>query len=621
MKIPSLRYLIRKTKNTIVRFPFTILIAIVGTIAAFYVIDFNYSEYTDYTNWYHLIMTCTIGLPMFIAITFFSERLEITSFFKLIIRVLGFIFLLLYFLTLPDLIIEKHFVRIVLYFIGFHLLVSFSPFIGFRQHNAFWQFNKGLFLRFLLTLLYAGVLYTGISLAILAIDQLFNADIRPEWYLRLWIIIIGVFSVCFFLTGIPKYFHKLESYNVYPKGIKIFTQYILIPLVAIYAIILYVYFSKVIITQEWPVGWVVYLVLGYSLLGIFSFLLLYPIYNEAQNKGVKLFTKIFSYSLFPLLVMFFIAIVKRVSEYGFTEKRLFVILLGIWLIFINFYLIYNKFTKIKMVPISLAVIAFLSVSGTWNVFKISKWNQKQRLETLLLKNNLLKDGKVVKTSQQISITDDVEICSIITYLADMHGHTSLQSFFTPNLDTVFKTDSARYYSSYEGIYKLTDYMGIEYNLYTPYRENGEIQYSFSCQYETTNMPLKVSEYDYFVNYRSYFYNYDNKQTDTVINTNYTLADSSKMNIAFLPQKGKLQILLNDTTISFDVFSFMNQLINTQKNAKNGYLQVNKKDMILNYEGRKAFYKVMFIYLSGNKNNNSFSIINEIQADILIAVEK
>ena len=135
------------------------------------------------------------------------------------------------------------------------------------------------------------------------------------------------------------------------------------------------------------------------------------------------------------------------------------------------------------------------------------------------------------------------------------------------------------------------------------------------------MPLKVSEYDYFVNYRSYFYNYDNKQTDTVINTNYTLADSSKMNIAFLPQKGKLQILLNDTTISFDVFSFMNQLINTQKNAKNGYLQVNKKDMILNYEGRKAFYKVMFIYLSGNKNNNSFSIINEIQADILIAVEK
>lgn len=615
MKIPSLKYLTRKSKNTLIRFPFAILVAVIGTISAIYVVDFNNDDYSNYSNLYHLIMTCTIGFPMFLAITIFSERLEVTKMFKFVIRTSGFVFLLFYFLSLPDIILTKHIIRFVVYFLGFNALVSFSPFIGFEKHNAFWQFNKSLFIRLLLTALYAGVLYIGISLAMLAVDKLFDVNIKGEYYARLWIFIVGIFSVWFFLSGIPKYYEKLESVNIYPKGIKVFTQYILIPIVTIYALILYAYFTKVIITQNWPVGWVVYLVMGYSFLGIFSFLLLYPIYNIEQNKGIRIYTKSFFYSIFPLLVMLFISISKRVSEYGYTENRIFVILAGLWLVFISVYLILKKYNKIRMVPVSIVIIAFISVSGPWNVFKISKWNQKQRLENILVKNKILVDGKVVKSDKAIDSKDDVDICTILTYLVDVHGHQLIQPYFTQNLDTIFNRDSVRYYSSYDGVRELTEIMGIEYNIFES--SNLTNQLSFTCQSNDNEMPLLVKGYDYLIKYHTYYYNNIKDNADTLLTNVYKITDSTELKIVLNPKEGMLTINQYDTLINYNIFNLMNQLNNAKKTGSYGYYQSQKEDMTVLINSGKVNYKIIFTSLSGNKEKNAIVLINDIQADILV----
>src|SRR6185436_11103061 len=71
--------------------------------------------------------------------------------------------------------------------IGFHLLVAFVAYWRGREPNAFWQFNRALFLRFLLAGLYAGVLYTGLTVALIAIDQLFKAHVSEKVYFRLWL--------------------------------------------------------------------------------------------------------------------------------------------------------------------------------------------------------------------------------------------------------------------------------------------------------------------------------------------------------------------------------------------------------------------------------------------------
>ena len=81
--------------------------------------------------------------------------------------------------------------------------------------------------------------------------------------------------------------------------------------------------------------------------------------------------------------MFFIAIFKRIHEYGITENRFFIILLGVWIAFNAGFIIFTKYKMIRIVPISLALIAVLSINGPWNVFKISKGQQLHRFETIL----------------------------------------------------------------------------------------------------------------------------------------------------------------------------------------------------------------------------------------------
>ena len=157
--------------------------------------------------------------------------------------------------------------------------------------EAFWEFNKTLFLRILISALYTAVLYIGLVVAMAAIDQLLEIDIDDDRYLQLFIFQVGIFNTWFFLSGIPKFNNTSELEIEYPKPLKVFVQYVLIPLVTVYIAILYVYTGKIIIQWELPNGWVSYLVLSFSIAGILSLLLLFPIRNQKENTWIRIYSK------------------------------------------------------------------------------------------------------------------------------------------------------------------------------------------------------------------------------------------------------------------------------------------------------------------------------------------
>jgi Domain of unknown function (DUF4153) len=136
--------------------------------------------------------------------------------------------------------------------------------------NAFWIFNKRLFLRILTTFLYSLVLFIGIGLALEAMERLFNLDIRSEIYEDCWWVLGGLFSVWFFLAGFPKSYENPQVISYYPKGLKIFTQYVLLSLVTIYLLILYAYTFKIIFAAHYPVGWVAWMVMFFAVAGILT---------------------------------------------------------------------------------------------------------------------------------------------------------------------------------------------------------------------------------------------------------------------------------------------------------------------------------------------------------------
>ena len=75
---------------------------------------------------------------------------------------------------------------------------------------------------------------------------------------------------------------KMDIEIDYPIGLKYFTQYVLLPLVAIYLGILIAYEAKIAIQWSLPQGWVSIMVLASAIFGILAFLLIYPRQRSQQ---------------------------------------------------------------------------------------------------------------------------------------------------------------------------------------------------------------------------------------------------------------------------------------------------------------------------------------------------
>src|SRR5690606_23352918 len=242
-------------------------------------------------------------------------------------------------------------VRLGLFIFAFHHLVAFAPFIKRGVNSDFWHFNKALFMRFLTAVLYSASLYAGLAVALFGVEELFNRDLPSEIYGQLFVLVAVGFNTLFFLAGVPTVFEAMPTTAPYPKGLKIFTQYVLIPLMTVYLVILLVYEIKILVEWEMPKGIVASLILGYAVFGVLSLLLIWPIHNADGNRWVRFFSKSFYLTMIPLILLLALAVYQRVSYYGFTEKRYILMALTVWLAAITVYFLYFRKDDIRLIPV------------------------------------------------------------------------------------------------------------------------------------------------------------------------------------------------------------------------------------------------------------------------------
>ena len=318
IEFQSFTLIYKNAAATFVRFPFTILRAGLGDVVGIMLVESD-KQFQEYVL-QKMGMIAALGLPLFTALAFYADKNLWDKSKRYGLQTAGMALLAIYYFSLPENAEspEYHLQRFMLLIISFHFLVAFIPFIGGNQVQGFWQFNKSLFLRFLTAALYSYVLYIGLAIALLALDYLFGVDIIWKSYMKLWIVIASVFNTWFFLTGVPADLNDLNNTQEYPKGLKVFTQYILLPLVALYFLILITYEFKIIFEWNLPKGWVSQLVLWFSVVGILSLLLLHPLRERTESKWIKVFSKWFFRLLLPLLGMLFVSLCVRISDYGIT---------------------------------------------------------------------------------------------------------------------------------------------------------------------------------------------------------------------------------------------------------------------------------------------------------------
>ncbi len=444
--------------------------------------------------------------------------------------------------------------------IALHLLISFAGFIPRAyDQDEFWEFNKQLFLRILTAGLYSIVLYTGLSLAILAVDNLFNVEFNRNIYLYLFFVIAGIFNTIFFLAGIPETNNKEVPLTLnYPKGLKTFTQFILLPLISVYLIILICYEAKILVTLSLPVGWVSYLVLIFALFGILSFLLVLPIAKETENLWIRTFNRWFYYSLIPLLGLLFWAILYRINLYGFTPDRYYVLLLAILLSIIVSYFLIQKHPKIKFIPISMYLGALFSLVGPQSADTVSKNSQLSRFE------------EYVKRSQKEKLTfeEEKDLSSIVDFIKKNYDVKMLLPITNNKLDVLIKNQKN------PSSFSIMEALGLGYR--SPYDTKPDASDNFYYSYSTKEIQ-NIHGYDISF---EYYKGLDLTCTDCIKinNVNYSILSVEK-NYGF-------DLKINQDIIPLKLSDFINTNYLLFKNRDNNNISQRiespKYSILINY---------------------------------------
>ncbi|MVN90671.1 DUF4153 domain-containing protein [Mucilaginibacter aquatilis] len=436
MKFISLKNLVQGAAAVLKRFPLEVLFALTGTVAAIVNIELNSIDYDGQGLCWRLITGANLGLLLSLSATLYSESHGLSKGKLWLLRLLAVLLTCAITWSINPFEQKTDILRFLLLSFAFHLLVAFAAFTKGNTVQSFWQFNKTLFLRFLTSALYSAVLFIGLAAAIGAINFLFNANFEWDTFATLWVLIVGLFSTTFFLAGVPASTEALNEDYSYPKGLKIFTQYVLIPLATVYVIILLAYEGKILISWQLPKGLVSSLILGYAVFGILSNLLVYPIRNQDDNKWIKTFSKSFYLLLLPLIVLLFVATGTRVFTYGVTELRYFLVVLAFWLLFISIYFLISKKQNIKLIPISLCLLTLVSVYGPLSAFNVAKMSQLRILKDIFIKNKAFSNLKFKPVSNSISKRDGNHAVAVIDYLVSQHDITVLQPYFKKDLKKV-----------------------------------------------------------------------------------------------------------------------------------------------------------------------------------------
>ncbi|MBE4949111.1 DUF4153 domain-containing protein [Chryseobacterium culicis] len=568
------RETLNRANEVIFRYPMILVMALSASAGAICIAETERSEITAYIKF--TICSC-LGISLMFALKMLSQRIGK----ELLLYISGIVFLSGFYLILPDK--KSGFTEIYIYTIAVtallsHLLVSFAPFLEKDRELRFWQYNKNLFINTFLTAVFTGVLTGGVELAILAVDQLFDLSFHSRVYRDTFFVLAILGSSFIFLLFNDKGLNNLEQDGKYPVILKFFTQFILIPLLLIYAAILYLYSFKILIHWELPRGWVSYLVLAYSTVGILALLLVYPLKEENARSWVKIFSKVFYYTIVPLIVLLFTAVFTRILEYGYTEPRYFVLLLALWLLSIVVYSIFSRKATIKFIPISLFLFgAFALIFPYLNAFSVANRSQKKQLMNILNQNQLI-SAATINFSKKVNDTIRNEIADKFVFLAERKQ----VEFLSKLLNEKDRTELANHISAGE-------FYTVRYDIQNKFSDvNVTVK---NRPYETNRLVLvrekqavELENYQYLIS----FYRYS-RDPQTLNEDEFELKDQ-------LTDKSSLKLILN----SEQEVDFGPQIIRLFEENKNKTGNVKIPEIAMESDLGKYHVKLIFNEITREK---------------------
>ncbi|MHA1559001.1 MAG: DUF4153 domain-containing protein [Alphaproteobacteria bacterium] len=430
----------------------------------------------------HYLAILFFGGSWFLASKLFAESKNLKQHYYYIFSILIFSILATCIYKLPNISWQS-----VLLCEGLGCLIFIFPFLNTNFENEqIWAFNYRIIIQLFYAFAVSIILLIGISVILFSLDYLFSITIHSNQFLYSSIIVKSFIAPIIFLSGIPTRFdEKIDKKNT--EIIRILLEYVVIPILLIYAVILYAYIIKILMAQSLPRGRIIYLIGSFSCINV----LVYLIGNVLDGKLISLFKNhIFKILICPLCLMAF-SIYIRINQYGLTEGRYIVSLCLVWLFsIVIFSFIKNRGHLIKFVYLSLSFLTIVGAFGPWSVVNLSTYSQVQRLKTVLQKNELLVDGLInPKKDQNISMKDQKSIVSILRYIATANKTEKIKSWFSKFPDSNMNKRINEYVSPREA-YKIADMIAKDIGI----SNKVDVQYNFHYTAENSEI-ISTNGYD------------------------------------------------------------------------------------------------------------------------------
>jgi hypothetical protein len=423
-------------KETLLRFPAAILASAASTVLLIVMTNFLPLYFDTEEVMGRLAQVAALGFPMFLCCALLAESVKKPfRFMNLALHLAALIILTVYYFAFLQ---QMYFITATRYIattLALYLCFVFIPYLtngkNFELHVI------RLLNRALVTGLYSGVLYLGLTAILFVACTLLKIGIQGELYFDLYLVVTGLFAPIFFLSGLTREETHTEFVS-YPNLIDTLLKYILAPLAVIYICILYIYLARILITREWPEGIVVHVVLWFSVIVILMIFFMTP--GAKASKWTKNFILWVPRFIIPVLAVMFVSLAIRIQAYGFTENRYFALLLGIWATMHMLIFSFMPWVKNIVLPVTLAIFSLFAVFGPLSAYNVSIRSQNERLAALLDKYDMRINGRLLP-SKEVGVEDRIEISSILRYFEHRHGFEVVpylpQGFDLNDMERVF----------------------------------------------------------------------------------------------------------------------------------------------------------------------------------------
>jgi len=317
------------------------------------------------------------------------------------------------------------------------LAIPLAPYV--RRRRGFWSFLWQLAHAAALAFLAVAIFCAGVSAILASLEYLFGVRIDNSLYGHVWSTGIGFVGPLFALSQIPLAFpaeDEPDPRDFVVAGMRVLSDFVAVPLLAVYAALLHAYGLKIVFTGELPRGQIGWMVLSFGLAVLALRVIIDP-FGPFSRVPTRLFLRWWAPPLVVPWVLLAIAVWQRIAAYDLTPERYALALFAVFLALLLAFQLWRPLRNdARLIPALGALLLLATGFGPWGMVSLPARQQTANLTKFLAAAGATRDGLIVDDFD-LPAEEAWRVNSIVYMLGEIRQLDRLRPLFAGREDDPF----------------------------------------------------------------------------------------------------------------------------------------------------------------------------------------